>query len=55
MATITPSIRIQRTPFSSGVEKAGVKSYTVYNHTLLATEFDNYVEDYHHLKRDVQI
>ncbi|MDG2473903.1 MAG: dimethylsulfoniopropionate demethylase [Paracoccaceae bacterium] len=55
MATITPSIRIRRTPFSPGVEKAGVKSYTVYNHTLLATEFDNYVEDYHHLKRDVQI
>ena len=55
MATITPSLRTRRTPFSDGVEKAGVTSYTVYNHTLLASQVGNYVEDYHHLKRDVQI
>ncbi len=55
MATITPSLRTRRTPFSAGVEKAGVTSFTVYNHTLLASQIGNYVEDYHHLKRDVQI
>ena len=55
MATITPSLRTRRTPFSEGVEKAGVTSYTVYNHTLLASQVGNYVEDYHHLKKDVQI
>ena len=55
MATITPSLRTRRTPFSDGVEEAGVKSYTVYNHTLLASQLGNYVEDYHHLKRDVQV
>lgn len=55
MATITPSLRTRRTPFSEGVEKAGVSSYTVYNHTLLAAQVDDYVEDYHHLKKNVQI
>mgnify|MGYP007000065612 len=55
MATITPSLRTRRTPFSYGVEKAGVTSYTVYNHTLLASQVGNYIEDYHHLKRNVQI
>ena len=55
MPVITPSVRIKRTPFSDGVEKAGVTSYTVYNHTLLATKFKSYLEDYHHLKRHVQI
>ena len=52
---ITPSLRTRRTPFSDGVEKAGVKSYTVYNHMLLASQFDDFVHDYHHLKKHVQI
>lgn len=55
MATITPSLRTRRTPFSEGVEKAGVMSYTVYNHTLLPSQVGNYIEDYFHLKRDVQV
>ena len=55
MATITPSLRTRRTPFSEGVERAGVSSYTVYNHTLLASQVGNYIEDYHHLKKNVQI
>lgn len=55
MATITPSLRTRRTPFSDGVEKAGVSSYTVYNHTLLASQVGNYIEDYYHLKQNVQI
>ena len=55
MAIITPSRRVRRTPFTQGVETAGVTSYTVYNHMLLAAQIDNFVEDYHHLKRHVQI
>ncbi len=55
MAIITPSRRVRRTPFTQGVEAAGVTSYTVYNHMLLAAQIDNFVEDYHHLKRHVQI
>lgn len=55
MALISPSRRLRRTPFSEGVEAAGVKAYTVYNHMLLATVFESVEEDYHHLKSAVQI
>ncbi|MCY4152334.1 MAG: dimethylsulfoniopropionate demethylase [Aestuariivita sp.] len=47
--------RLRRTPFSKGVLAAGVKGYTVYNHTLLATVFHSLQEDYRHLKSFVQI
>ncbi len=55
MALISPSRRVRRTPFSEGVEAAGVSGYTVYNRMLLATFFRSPVEDYHHLKEAVQI
>ena len=54
-ATIAPSRRIRRTPFSAGVEAAGVKGYTVYNHMLLPTVFESIEADYHHLKSAVQV
>ena len=55
MALISPSRRLRRTPFSDGVEAAGVKAYTVYNHMLLPTVFESAEADYHHLKRHVQV
>ena len=55
MAQIAPSRRIRRTPFTDGVEAAGVKGYTVYNHMLLPTVFRSITEDYHHLKTAVQV
>jgi len=55
MALISPSRRLRRTPFSDGVEAAGVKAYTVYNHMLLPTVFESVEADYHHLKRAVQV
>ncbi|MEL6681218.1 MAG: dimethylsulfoniopropionate demethylase [Pseudomonadota bacterium] len=55
MATIAPSRRIRRTPFTDGVEAAGAKGYTVYNHMLLPTVFRSVEEDYHHLKNAVQV
>lgn len=55
MAQIVPSRRVRRTPFSDGVEAAGVKAYTVYNRMLLPTVFRSVEEDYHHLKSAVQI
>ncbi|MEO1638231.1 MAG: dimethylsulfoniopropionate demethylase [Pseudomonadota bacterium] len=55
MAVIAPSRRIRRTPFTDGVEAAGVKGYTVYNHMLLPTVFRSVEEDYRHLKTAVQI
>lgn len=55
MALIAPSRRLRRTPFSDGVEAAGVKGYTVYNRMLLPTVFESVEADYHHLKRHVQV
>ncbi len=55
MALISPSRRLRRTPFSDGVEAAGVKAYTVYNHMLLPTVFRSVQEDYRHLKEAVQV
>ncbi|MEL7253512.1 MAG: dimethylsulfoniopropionate demethylase [Pseudomonadota bacterium] len=54
-ALLSPSRRLRRTPFSDGVEAAGVKAYTVYNRMLLPTVFRSVEEDYHHLKSAVQI
>ena len=55
MAQLSLSRRLRRTPFSDGVEAAGVKAYTVYNHMLLPTVFHSVEEDYHHLKSAVQV
>ncbi len=55
MALISPSRRLRRTPFSDGVEAAGVKAYTVYNRMLLPTVFRSVEEDYRHLKDAVQV
>jgi len=55
MAALSPSRRIRRTPFSAGVEAAGVKAYTVYNRMLLPTVFESSEADYHHLKKAVQV
>ena len=55
MALISPSRRLRRTPFSAGVEAAGVKAYTVYNRMLLATVFESVEADYRHLKEHVQV
>ncbi len=53
--TLTKSRRLRSTPFSSRIEKQGVKSYTVYNHMLLPTCFTSSEEEYNHLKKHVQI
>lgn len=55
MALISPSRRLRRTPFSEGVEAAGVKAYTVYNRMLLPTVFESVEADYRHLKDHVQV
>ena len=55
MATISPSRRLRRTPFSDGVEAAGVSCYTVYNHMLLPVFFESPEADYRHLKDHVQV
>ncbi|MEM9971655.1 MAG: dimethylsulfoniopropionate demethylase [Pseudomonadota bacterium] len=55
MALISPSRRLRRTPYSDGVEAAGVKAYTVYNRMLLPTVFESPEADYRHLKDHVQV
>lgn len=52
---LSPSRRLRRTPFSDGVEAAGVRAYTIYNHMLLPTVFESVEADYHHLKSKVQL
>jgi len=52
---ISLSRRLRRTPFSDGVEAAGVKGYTVYNRMLLPTVFESVEADYRHLKTHVQV
>ncbi|MFK7837496.1 MAG: dimethylsulfoniopropionate demethylase [Sulfitobacter sp.] len=55
MAVLSQSRRLRRSPFSDGVEAAGVKAFTVYNHMLLPTVFRSVEEDYRHLKDAVQV
>lgn len=55
MPQISLSRRLRRTPFSDGVEAAGVKAYTVYNRMLLPTVFESVEADYRHLKEHVQV
>ena len=45
------SRRIRRTPYTSKVEQAGVRGFSVVNHTLLPKAFQPSVEeDYWHLR-----
>ena len=55
MAGIVPSRRVRGTPFTAGVQAAGAKAYTVYNHMLLPSYFESYEADYRHLKEHVQV
>ncbi len=55
MVQLALSRRLRRTPFSDGVEAAGVKAYSVYNHMLLPAVFRSPEEDYRHLKEAVQV
>lgn len=49
------SNRLRSTPFYERVREQGVKAFTVYNHMLLATEFDTLESDYWHLCEHVQV
>ncbi len=55
MSAITPSRRVRPTPFTPGVEAAGVSRYTVYNHMLLASVYESVEADCAHLKKHVQV
>ena len=55
MVQLAPSRRLRRTPYSEGVEAAGVSAYTVYNRMLLPVVFESMEADYRHLKEAVQV
>ncbi len=52
---IVATRRVRSTPFTERVEAAGLSGYTVYNHMLLPTSFGELGDNYHHLKKFVQI
>ncbi|WP_299196666.1 dimethylsulfoniopropionate demethylase [uncultured Erythrobacter sp.] len=52
---LSQSRRLRQTPFTPGVENAGVTAYTVYNRMLLPTLFRDIETDYRHLKTYVQV
>ena len=47
--------RTRSTPWTERVEAAGLRTYTTYNHMLLPSVFRGLEEDYHHLRRAVQV
>lgn len=52
---IVATRRVRSTPFTERVEASGLSGYTVYNHMLLPTSFGSLEDNYHHLKKYVQI
>lgn len=55
MVQLSISRRLRGTPYTARLEAKGVKAYTVYNHMLLPTVIDSVEDDYHHLKKHVQV
>lgn len=55
MVELAISRRLRATPFTHRVFAHGLKAVTVYNSTLLPVNIHGYEEDYHHLKKHVQI
>ena len=53
---IAKAKRLRSTPYTSRIEKQGLKAYTTYNHMLLPAGFEDSLEDsYYHLKENVQV
>ena len=53
---IAKAKRLRTTPYTSRIEKQGLKAYTIYNHMLLPAAFEGSMEEsYFHLKEHVQI
>lgn len=55
MPEISISRRLRGSPYTARLEAAGVKGYTVYNHTLLPTVIESLETDCAHLKQNVQV
>ena len=58
MPEFIPSLRTRSTPFSKYVEadtQNAITGYSVYNHMIIPVSFKNTIDDYWHLKKDVQL
>ena len=53
--TMPFTVRMRRSPFFGRSHAAGARNYLVYNNMLIAGEFVSVEDDYHHLKRAVQL
>ena len=55
LSLIARGARIRRSPFFAATERYGCKSYTVYNHMLLPSYYDDPVKEYWKLINDVTL
>jgi glycine cleavage system aminomethyltransferase T len=55
MALVQRGARLRRSPFFEATQKYGPRGFTVYNHTLFPTSFDDFEAEYWHLLRHVTL
>jgi glycine cleavage system aminomethyltransferase T len=55
MALVQRGARLRRSPFFEATQRYGPKGFTVYNHTLFPTNFDDFDEEYRHLLEHVTL
>src|SRR5438876_11674890 len=55
MALIQRGARLRRSPFCDKTLEAGCRAYTVYNHTLLPSYYDDPVNEHWHLLKHVPL
>ena len=49
MALVQRGARLRRSPFFEATQRYGPKGFTVYNHTLFPTNYDDFEAEYQHL------
>jgi glycine cleavage system aminomethyltransferase T len=55
MALVQRGARLRRSPFFEATQRHGPQGFTVYNHTLFPTNFDDFEEEYRHLLEHVTL
>ncbi len=55
MALVQRGARLRRSPFFEATQRYGPKGFTVYNHTLFPTNYDDFEAEYRHLLEHVTL
>ncbi|MFN2591082.1 MAG: glycine cleavage system protein T, partial [Actinomycetota bacterium] len=55
MSTVQRGARLRRSPYFEATQRYGPRGFTVYNHTLFPTHFDDFEAEYWHLLRHVTL